>query len=122
VLLCSYCYPISWEWLTFATAIPKASLSWEAVFWPYSQEVWVYTVVSILLAMLVTWGSEVILRRMGAQKELPWTAAEFVFGTFLEQSFRAPSATSLRVFASVWLIFGIVLGTGYKSKLVTGKF
>jgi hypothetical protein len=92
--------------------------TWEAIFWPFNFVLWMYLLGSMIALILCMSLMSKLLRRIGGKKRT-WTAAEFILGTFLEQSFDLPERVPLRIITTVWLAFALVMGTGYRSKLVT---
>lgn len=113
----SFTFPVSYEWLTFATAEPKTYYSWKAIYRPLSPVVWLCASIS----SIITIGIYSILYKALKQPIPGLKILKYLFSTLLEQSKKTPFRPSspLRAITAFWLIFALVIGCAYRSKLVS---
>ncbi|OXA57313.1 Glutamate receptor 1 [Folsomia candida] len=118
--------PAAYEFLTFITATPRPHFSWRAVYHPLQGEVWAFLgsccviiVTAFLLVLTIKFE-----KRPRHRKKVGFPATiRFVYSALLEQGDGTgiPSLTlsDVRLLASFWLLFVVIIQTGYKSKLTT---
>jgi len=112
-----YSFAISYEWLTFATGEPTPYFSWKAIYWPLSPTVWMYSTISSMTAV-IGYG---IFHKILGQPVPVLTIMKYLFSTLLEQSKKTPfrHSSTLRVITAFWLMFALIIGCAYRSKLVS---
>lgn len=117
-----YSFPITYEWLTFTTGVPKPFYSWKAVYRPLSIQVWILLFLS---GIFMAAGFLIFLKHQPPnskqlEKKL---VAEFMFRSLVEQGdnilFSPSISVTLKLLSLFWLLFVLVLLTAYKSKLVS---
>lgn len=112
-----FSFPISYEWLTFSTGEPQPTYSWKSVYWPFTPSLWLAVIGSVSVAFLVL--TLLLSEKSGfAGKQ----AGNILIRSFLEQDAKiheTSSTNSTRAFITFWLIFGLLITTSYRSKLVS---
>ena len=109
-------YPVSGA---FVTALPKLTVHWMTLLKPLLPSTWaavfaIQTFLSFIIYGLLTASN--LSRRRQNMDHVPYKAFVWPFAALMEQSVgRIPS--KIRWLISLWLMFGLVIGTGYKERL-----
>jgi len=116
----SYSIPISYEWLTFVTSKPQPYYTWRAVFWSFDSSGWVLIIGLTLSAFFITFA---IVKIEGTSWSPSRTVA-FMLATMVDQNIimgylNGGKSLALRIFASFFFLFSIIVASAYKSKLVS---
>ncbi|CAG7830253.1 unnamed protein product [Allacma fusca] len=98
--------------IQFITKSPNFYVKWEAVIYPFSSGVWILLGLSFM-------GVALVLRIELKTKDNSTLAVEAPYKTLLDQGYSLKSQCRLNVFLEIWMLFSIVLGTTYKSDLVS---
>ena len=116
--LVSFSFPITYDWLTFATGRPRQINTWKKIFWPLSPTVW-YCLVPTLVAVIVGWYVISKLAHALERYVLDFgLTIWYMIAPLLEQDFHYPTTQGLRCFCIVWLFFALLMSTAYRSELV----
>jgi hypothetical protein len=116
--------PLEWIPRTFFLKAPPLRTSWKAIFWPFDVMVW--TLIVLTAALIVP------AYYLSARQNSRWNpknaaknsslgdAVGSLIGIFLEQSTTARSWLGFRIrfLIFMWMIFCLVMGAGYRSRLV----
>ncbi|CAG7823146.1 unnamed protein product [Allacma fusca] len=96
--------------IQFITKSPNFYVKWEAVIYPFSSSVWILLALSFIGVALI----------LSIELHNNCTLAiEIPYRTLLDQGYNLKSQCRLNVFLAIWMLFSIVLGTTYKSDLVS---
>lgn len=113
------------ETLVLSLSIPKKTRRWTALINPLTLVVWISTFLAyVTLTGVFMWKMLLQSELLGKHYKhgfLKMSLSTFVFffKSFLEQSGRLPSLDSSRQLVAAWILFSYVIGTAYKSNLVT---
>ncbi|CAL8130312.1 unnamed protein product [Orchesella dallaii] len=109
--------------LAFVTNKPTEIYSPGALLWPFDILMWISILGCILISLIFLFLAIKIMQNLkfGIMKSWAINAQiGFLFTTLLEQSAPLlPISQTLRCFASLWLLFAMVVTNAYRSKLVT---
>ncbi|KAK7076226.1 hypothetical protein SK128_028321 [Halocaridina rubra] len=115
---CTYEHGIN---IAFAMAKPVLKPQWQSLYYPLSDQVWLYAlgvlIITILSFLSVQNGSNLF----GEDKSSGIGALVLsVLGSLFGQTFstRCPTVSSMRVLIAFWLIFVFILGSAYKGNLI----
>lgn len=116
-IVVSFLFPVTYDWLAFTTGLPQPHYTWKSIAWPLAPFVWWLTILSSLSTLLAL---HIILIIAKEPKATPTRAVTYLVALFLEQDKGVMEirANSTRTLISFWLIFGILMTTCYRSKLV----
>lgn len=118
-LAVAFSFPITFSGLTFVTGRPKTHYSWRSIYWPFNFWMWNLTISSSFLVMFIFDKTLKLHAKMNGEPP-NCHGAYYLFTVILEQDKRLISKeTSVRIMVAFWLMFGIVINTGYRSKLVS---
>lgn len=120
-LAVSFSQSINQGWLTFYTALPSRLYTWKSIYWPLQGHVWFGLASTILfLTIFCSLGQIFGQYSFASVKLSPSKAFIYFNATLLEQDKKdLEKGPTLRVIATVWLMFQIVITTAYRSKLTT---
>ncbi|XP_071522303.1 ionotropic receptor 21a-like [Panulirus ornatus] len=106
--------------LTFSMATPSLRPRWEGLYYPLRPWTWllIMVVLAALPFALFTVNLMVPLEAGGRPMTLPRVTQELT-GSLLGQTLsgRFPSSSSVRLFLGTWLVYVLILTTGYRSNL-----
>lgn len=109
-------FPISYEWLTFTTGKAPEYHTWKTIYWPFTPLIWQLTALTSIICVLIF----KIVLKFTRQKTSLAKVIEYMFAVVMEEGVKDPEqfpTYSLRITMLVWLIFGLLMGTAYRSKL-----
>ncbi|CAG7817265.1 unnamed protein product, partial [Allacma fusca] len=117
--LVSFSFPITYDWLTFATGHPKPIHTWKKPFWPFSINLWLCLISTMILVITVLYVlPKLLVKFTFVTPKFYSNQIWFVAGTILEQDIHLPHNLVLRTFVTFWLLFALVVTTAYRSQLV----
>ena len=99
--------------LVFATTLPTIRIKPDAVLYLFSPTVWLFVAMSFICASVAAY---ITLWCKNPNKLSAWRVLLLVFKIFMEQSNRIPEG--LEFIVGLYLIYVIVIGTGYKCNLL----
>ncbi len=107
--------PMGYTWLTFTTGKGLPQYSWKSIYWPLSSGCWILVIISTIFTLVAFY----LFRFIRKQVVMPRTL-DFLFRSLLEQDAKMScQADSVRLLVSFWLIFGFLITTAYRCKLVS---
>lgn len=109
-------FPISYEWLTFTTGQAATHHSWKIIYRPFTRVIWQLTAITCVLGILLF---KSVLIVTGQRSHLG-KIIEYMLAVVTEEGVRAPEeypTHSVRVTIVLWLVFGLIMSTAYRSKL-----
>lgn len=125
-LVIDYAFPVTYTRLLFVTGQSKPSYSWRAIYWPLDAQAWGFVLGSMAFTWLVLAAMAKVVTKIFGNKAIAssWIALKialnYLLTTLLEQSKgEMHKGHSVRMISAFWLIFGILVTTCYKSKLVS---
>lgn len=115
-LVVAFTFPISYEWLSFTTGVPRRQYSWKSVYWPFEPLLWWLVIASSLLTLAFF---VFLLKYLEGE----WSIRKcftYLLSSFLEQDARElDNSSPSRIIVAFWLLFSILVTTAYRSKLVS---
>ena len=105
--------PIFVDPSSFLVKRPKIHVKWDALIGPLSGTVWTLWLVALLAITLTAW---LTLKYPNFQTNTLQLSVVITLAITFEQAIKIPA--SMRILAAVWMLTTIVLGTGYKDKLM----
>lgn len=109
-------FAVSYEWLTFTTGKAPEYHTWKTVYWPFTPLVWQLTGVTTLLVIILF----KVVMKVTRQSASVAKIVEYMLAVVMEEGVKDPEqypTHSLRFTMVLWLIFGLLSATAYRSKL-----
>ncbi|CAL8072510.1 unnamed protein product [Orchesella dallaii] len=135
-LTVGYAYPLTFEFVTFATGEPAPYFTWRAIYRPLSVGSWIFVILCCVLIIIVFISmytcrkyylvQEEIFENDGVggnQSKFIKASTAFMLKALLEQGddtlFLTSVASWIKGLCLSWLLFVLIVTTAYKSKLVS---
>jgi len=99
---------------TFYIQIPRKGSTWKSIYKPYNALVWAGIGISAIFIMLFLYIFQLIRHISFAKTEI-WKILRIV----LDQAAEATTMSEGRIVFLSWMIFSLLVGTGYRSKLTS---
>lgn len=114
-LVVDFTLPMGYTWLTFTTGKVLPHYSWKSTYWPLSPKVWQFA----LISSLATVGAFSLIQYFRSKLLQASYTINFMVRSLLEQDVKIGCKDeSVRVLGAFWLIFGLLITTAYRCKLV----
>lgn len=118
----SFSFPVLYMGITFATGLPGQEYTWKSIYKPLHISVWLSIGASALFLMCVLKQLTNCYKKLEkVNKKQSQSKGFYLFSALLEQDgFPEPGNNhGIRIILAFWMLFSIVLGTAYRSKLVS---
>ncbi|XP_066961643.1 ionotropic receptor 21a-like isoform X2 [Macrobrachium rosenbergii] len=103
--------------LSFVTAKNRPQPPWLKLITPFTDSVWILTVILVVLTVFLYYFVFFIQSFLGPHKIRLSSAFMYVVGSFLGQALILPQLTAGQVLLGFWFIYGFLLTTYYKTAL-----
>lgn len=109
-----------YAWVSFTVGQPRQFYSWKAIFWPFTKELWLSIISSLLTVIIIfklfeKYESKYHRRRKAIQENLITEVTFILIGRNAEWK---SDATYSRILLCIWILCSLVINSLYNSKIV----
>ncbi|CAL8103837.1 unnamed protein product [Orchesella dallaii] len=117
--LTSYSTAMIYPFVSFTIGLPKLTYSWKAIYWPFTPELWLSIIVS-LIVVICTFKLLQIIWKRDNDGDFPFYRHLVVHLSFtlIGNGLPYPKGDVARIILGVWLLTTLIFNTLYVSKIV----